>query len=155
MNMKRFFAVTTLVLAAAAAVAQARHIYPDVSAAKSDIAAAFKQARAEHKRVLLDYGGDWCGDCQVLDIYMHQPPNAEILEKNYVLVHVNIGRHMEENVDLANKYGASLSRGVPALAVVKADGELIYGQKNGEFEAMRRMDPKSVTEFLEKWKAKK
>ena len=28
-------------------------------------------------------------------------------------------------------------------------------QKNGEFEAMRKMDEASVTEFLEKWKPSK
>ena len=154
MNMKRFLAVATL-FAATAAFAQARHIYPPVSAANADIATALTKAKAEHKRVLIDFGGDWCGDCQVLDIYMHQPPNDALLNQNYVLVHVNIGDHMEENVAVAEKYGASLHRGVPALAVVNPDGKVVFGQKNGEFEAMRKMDPKSVTDFLEQWKPKK
>jgi thioredoxin 1 len=153
--MKRLLAIATLFAAATAALAQARHIYPAVSAAKADIAAALTEARKEHKRVLIDFGGDWCGDCQVLDLYMHQPPNDALLNNNYVLVHVNIGNHMEENIDVAQMYGASLAHGVPALAVVTADGKVVYGQKNGEFEAMRRMDPKSVTEFLQQWKPKK
>lgn len=154
MNMNRMLAIATLFAATATAFAQARHIYPEVSAARTDIAAALAQAKKEHKRVLVDFGGDWCGDCQVLDLYMHQAPNNALLDANYVLVHVNIGRHMEENVDVAQKYGASLAHGVPALAVLNADGKVLYGQKNGEFEAMRRMDPKSVTEFLEQWKPK-
>ena len=153
MNMKRTFAVAILVTVFA--LAQARHIYPPVNEADADIAAALTKAKAEHKRVLLDFGGDWCGDCQVLDIYMHQPPNLDLLNANYVLVHVNIGNHMEENVSVAEKYGASLAHGVPALAVVEPNGKVVYGQKKGEFEAMRRMDPKSVTEFLEQWKPKK
>src|ERR1700759_1101646 len=37
------------------------HIYPDVQAAHTDIQAALAKARAEHKRVLVDFGGDWCG----------------------------------------------------------------------------------------------
>jgi hypothetical protein len=45
-----------------------------------------------------------------------------------------------------------LKRGVPALAVLDAHGHLLYSQKDGEFESMRRMDPGSVTEFLNKWK---
>jgi thiol:disulfide interchange protein len=155
MNMNRFFAAATHFAPSIPALAQARHIYPPVSAANADIAAALTKAKAEHKRVLLDFGGDWCGDCQVLDLYMHQPPNDALLNSNYVLVHVNIGRHMEENVEVAQKYGASLGHGVPALAVITGDGKVVYGQKNGEFEAMRRMDPKSVTEFLEQWKPKK
>jgi thioredoxin 1 len=56
------------------------------------------------------------------------------------------------NTDLAEKYQVPLKRGVPGLAVLDAHGKLLYSQKNGEFEAMRKMDPASVTEFLNKWK---
>jgi thiol:disulfide interchange protein len=101
--------------------------------------------------LLLDFGGNWCGDCQVLDIYFHQPPNRAILDKNYVLVDIDIGR-MDKNVDVAEKYDVPLKRGVPALAVLDSHGRLLYSQKNGEFEAMRSMNPQSVTEFLNKWK---
>jgi hypothetical protein len=45
-----------------------------------------------------------------------------------------------------------IAKGVPALAVLGADGKLLYAQKAGEFEDMRHMEPGSVTEFLEKWK---
>ena len=38
------------------------------------------------------------------------------------------------------------------MAVLDTDGKLIYSQKSGEFEAMRRMQPGAVTEFLTHWK---
>ena len=41
---------------------------------------------------------------------------------------------------------------MPALAVLESDGRLVYSQKNGEFESMRKLDPKSVQEFLERWR---
>jgi len=127
------------------------HIFPDVQAARGDIQAALVQARKEHKRVLLDFGGDWCGDCQVLNYYMHQSPNKELLEKYYVLVDVNIG-HIDQNIDIGDKYGVVLKKGVPALAVLRADGTVVYGQKNGEFENMRNMQSSDLTTFLEAWK---
>ncbi len=43
-------------------------------------------------------------------------------------------------------------RGVPALAVLDAQGKLLYSQRNSEFASMRRMDSASVTEFLQRWK---
>lgn len=129
-----------------------KHIYSETADPKADIAAAFEQARKEHKRVLIDFGGDWCGDCQVLDIYFHQAPNVELLAKNFVLVHVWIGR-MDKNLEVADKYGVTISKGVPALAVVSPKGETIYAQGTGEFRDMRNMDPESVTAFLEKWKS--
>ncbi len=129
----------------------AKHIYSDTASPKADIAVALAKAKKEHKRVILDFGGDWCGDCQVLDIYFHQAPNEELLEKNFVLVHVWIG-HMDANIDIAAKYGVPISRGVPALAVLSGDGKVLYSQATGQFANMRHMDTGSVSEFLTKWK---
>lgn len=131
--------------------AQTRNIYSDSADAHHDIAQALVTAQHEHKRVILDFGGNWCGDCQVLDIYLHQQPNLDLLNDNFILVHVNVGR-FDKNTDLAEKYQVPLQKGVPGLAVLDARGRLLYSQKNGEFEAMRKMDPASVTEFLNKWK---
>jgi thiol-disulfide isomerase/thioredoxin len=90
-------------------------IYDTQADAKAEVAAAIQQARAEHKRVILDFGGNWCGDCIVLDRNFHSAENQALLDKYYVLVHVDIG-HMDKNVDIADKYGVPLGKGVPALA---------------------------------------
>lgn len=129
-------------------------LYPDPTQAKSDLATALKTAASTHKRILLDFGGNWCGDCQVLDIYFHNDQNRALLESNFVLVHVNIG-HYDANLDLASRYQIPLERGVPAVAVLSESGQLLYSQKSGEFEAMRKVDPSSVTSFLVKWRPAK
>ena len=129
-----------------------KHLYSAEANPQADITAALKQAALEHKRVILDFGGDWCGDCQVLDIYFHQPPNAELLEKNFVLVHVDIGQ-FDKNLDITEKYKVPLKKGVPALAVLDPNGKLVYAQEAAEFGDMRYMYPTSVTDFLNKWKA--
>jgi thiol:disulfide interchange protein len=128
-----------------------KHIYSETANPSADIRAALAQAKREHKRVLIDFGGDWCGDCQVLDLYFHQAPNADLLEQNFVLVHVWIGQ-MDANLDVPRKYGVLINKGVPALAVLAPDGKVIYAQ-NGEFEDMRHMQSSSVTDFLNKWKS--
>lgn len=139
---------------AAAANPASRDIYPDPAQARADLAAALRTAAASHKRVLIDFGGNWCGDCQVLDIYFHNEANRPILESNFVLVHVNIG-HMDENVEIAQRFKVPLERGVPALAVLSENGTLLYSQRSGEFEAMRRMESSAVTQFLVQWKPTK
>lgn len=150
-SLKILALVAGFVLCAAMARPAGREIYPDPSQANADLAAAMKAAAANHKRVLIDFGGNWCGDCQVLDIYFHNDANRPILEANFVLVHINIG-HMDENLDIAQKYHVPLDKGVPALAVLSESGKLLYSQRSGEFEAMGRMDPSSVTQFLVQWK---
>jgi thiol:disulfide interchange protein len=146
--------VAAVALTAGPALSASREIYPDPSQAKTDLAAALKTAASTHKRVIIDFGGNWCGDCQVLDIYFHNPENRPILDSNYVLVHVNIG-HMDENVDIAEHYGVPLNKGVPALAVLSDTGKVLYSQKSGEFEKMRSMQANSVTSFLVQWKPTK
>jgi thioredoxin 1 len=148
---KLFILIAAVALIAGPAIAANRDIYPDPSQAKGDIAAALKSAAAAHKRVIIDFGGNWCGDCQVLDIYFHNSENRPILESNYILVHVNIGQ-MDANLDIAEKYGVPIAKGVPALAVLSDTGKVLYSQKSGEFEAMRRMQASSVTSFLVQWK---
>jgi thiol:disulfide interchange protein len=129
-----------------------KHLYSAEADPKAEISSALKQAGLEHKRIILDFGGDWCGDCQVLDIYFHQPPNADLLDKNFLVVHVDIG-HYDKNLDVAEKYKIPLKKGVPALAVIDAHDQLLYSQETGEFEDMRYMYPNSVTDFLNRWKA--
>jgi thiol:disulfide interchange protein len=135
-----------------APAASSKHIYSETADPKSDIAAGLAKAKREHKRVILDFGGDWCGDCQVLDIYFHKAPNSDLVAKKFVLVHVWIG-HMDKNIDVAAKYGVPINKGVPALAVLAPDGKVLYSQATGEFADMRHMDPVSVSEFLNKWKS--
>ncbi len=149
--MKILTAILLFLVGLAIPAQSPRAIYPDPAQAQRDLAAAFKAAAAGHKRILLDFGGNWCGDCQVLDIYLHRDQNAELLEKNFVLVHINIG-HYDANLDLAAKYKIPLERGVPALAVLTESGKLLYSQRSGEFESMGRMDPRSVTDFLLEWR---
>jgi thioredoxin 1 len=148
----KFFAFAALLaLSAGTANSADRDIYPDPSQARADLTAALKTASATHRRVLIDFGGNWCGDCQVLDLYMHDSKNQPLVDANYVVVHVNVG-HIDANLDLAEKYGVPLNKGVPALAILSGHGALLYSQKNGEFEAMRRMQSSALTDFLLQWR---
>ena len=144
--------ICVLVLAAYPARSTLPDIYPDPSQAPAEIEVALKTAAVSHKRIILDFGGNWCADCHVLDYFFHDATNRVLLETNYILVHINIG-HMDANVDIASHYGVPLSRGVPALAVLDSHGKLLYSQKKGEFEAMRGMQRAAVTDFLDRWKA--
>ena len=126
-------------------------LYPDASEARTDIGLALSVAAREHRRVLLDFGGNWCYDCHVLDETFHYPEVARILDPNYVVVHINIGQY-DANLDLAQKYQIPLKKGVPSLAVLDSKGNLLVSQKNGDFENTTRIGLKDVEQFLETWK---
>jgi thiol:disulfide interchange protein len=127
------------------------HIYNEDANAKQDIAGALALAQAANKNVLLDFGANWCPDCQVLDIYMHDDTNSPLVDKNYVVVHVDVGR-MDKNLDVAFTFNVPINKGIPALAVVQPSGRVVYSQTHGEFNNMRAMQSSSLTEFLKMWK---
>lgn len=127
------------------------NIFSDTADAKAEIRQAILQAADEHKHVLLDFGGNWCVDCQLLNIYFHDPGNASLLAANYVVVDVNVGEY-DKNLDVARKYGIPLNKGVPALAVLDGSGRLLYAQRNAEFEKIHQLDSAAVTAFLMKWR---
>ncbi len=125
-----------------------KNLYSESANADAAIASAAARASREHKRILLDFGGNWCGDCQVLNMYSRQAPNADLLAKYFIVVHVDIG-HMDRNLDIARKYRVPVTRGVPALAVLSSHGELLYAEREKEFE---HTSPESLTAFLTQWK---
>lgn len=149
--LRRVTAIVVMAAGTLTASAGTREIYSETADAKADVRQALASAEREHKRVILDFGGNWCGDCQVLDLYFHDPGNAALLQQNFVLVHINIGR-VDRNQDIAAKYNVPLGRGVPALAVLDSNGKLLYSQRNGEFGPMRRMEVSAVSNFLTTWK---
>ena len=159
MNLYRLIWTLTLAMAVVApgavcfsqAIKNEKEIYNERADARAEIKEALEKATAEHKRVILVFGANWCYDCHVLDAAFHRSDLAPILAANYEVVHVDIGKG-EKNQDLAKKYEVPLSRGIPGLAVLDSDGKLVYSQKNGEFENARALAPEEFLAFLNKWK---
>ncbi len=125
-----------------------KHLYNEQADPTQDIAAAEKTAFREHKRILLDFGGNWCGDCQVMAYNFGQAPLANLLAKHYLVVHVDIG-HIDKNLAIADKYGVQIRHGVPGLAVLDAHGRVLYAQHEKEFE---HATPEQLQALLERYK---
>jgi thioredoxin 1 len=133
------------------APAERKDLYPADADAQKEITEALATAVKSHKRVLLIFGGNWCYDCHVLDEAFHTPEIAPTLNHNFVVAHIDIGEY-NKNLEIAKKYEVPLERGVPAAAVLDSDGNLLFSQKNQEFEKARSLAPEDILAFLNKWK---
>jgi thioredoxin 1 len=131
--------------------AERKDLYPAGVNAAKEISEALEAAAKSRKRVILLFGGNWCYDCHVLDEAFHLPEIAPILNRHFVVVHVDIGEY-DKNLELAKKYEVPLERGVPAAAILESDGKLLFSQKNQEFEKARSLAPEDILAFLNKWK---
>lgn len=124
-------------------------LYPTDANAKQEIAQTIVQAGKENKRVILVFGANWCGDCYALDYAFHRPSISPLLDANFKVVHVDIGEN-DKNLDLAKKYQIDPEKGIPALAVLAPNGNLLHSTK--EFDRARAMTEQDVIQFLNTWK---
>ncbi|MBW7906595.1 MAG: thioredoxin family protein [Phycisphaerae bacterium] len=129
-------------------------IYDEQADAKADIAAALAKAKRENQRVLVMFGGNWCGWCHKLHgLYKQDKEIARKLLYEYRLVLVDIGR-WNKHMDVAESYKADLKKhGVPFLTILDADGKVIANQETGALEEGDHHDVRKVLEFLARHQA--
>ena len=124
-------------------------IYNPKADAAADIAAAVKKARFEHGRVLVMYGGNWCGWCYKLhDLFKSDKEIATVLRNEYELVMVDVDTQHKVMDHYVKK---SEQHGVPFLTVLDSDGKVLVNQQTGALEDGPKHDPKKVKAFLTKW----
>jgi thiol:disulfide interchange protein len=118
--------------------------------ANADIQAALAKAAKDHQEVLVDFGANWCPDCRVLDVMFRSAQVEPLLQKDYIVVAVDVGQ-FNHNLDLASRYVNLQTSGIPALVVLKSNGALRTATNDGSFSNARSMDPGQVSAFLTRW----
>ena len=108
--------------------------------------AALSSANEQGKLVLVVFGSEWCPDCRSLNQKMTQSPLRNTLETGFVVTHVDIG-NWDLNMAFAENYGEPVAKGIPSIAIVEADGRILYVSQAGEFASARS----SGVDSLDKW----
>jgi len=138
----------SLCLAGAAGLALAAdRPYNPSADAKADIHAALEQAAPAKQPVLLIFGANWCKDCRALDKALKAPANAELIAKEFVVVKVDVG-NFDRHMDIAERYGNAVKKGIPAAAVLSPKQELLYTTRGGELADARQMSETGVYDFF-------
>jgi thioredoxin-related protein len=123
-------------------------VYDEKADATADVAAAVARAKKENKRVLVQWGGNWCGWCIKLhDTCKKDAKLARKLMYEYEVVNVDIG-NFDKHLELVEKLGAPIKQGVPYLTILDADGKPIAQSETGHFEKDGAHDPKLLLEFF-------
>ena len=142
--------------AAAPATTPSRPAIYDRSAdGAKQIEEALKAAKAGGKRVLLQFGANWCGWCHKLHaLFKDNAEVAQALHENYVVVLVDVDQvdGKPHNALVNERYGKPTQYGLPVLVVLDSDGKQLTIQDTGKLEEGDHHDPKKVLAFLEQWK---
>ncbi len=138
---------------------QGPDIYDREAEGTAQIAAALTQARAEHKRVLVKLGANWCVWCHRLSDTFHQSkPVARELADHYVVVLVDVNHRNGRNRNAAvnDRYGNPVQFGLPVLLVLDENGRLLTTQETGALEdGGKGHDPAKIIAFLKTWAPKR
>lgn len=145
--MQKTLALTALLCAAQAFAADTP--YDEKADARADIRTALASAQQPKLPVLVVFGANWCGDCRMLDIAFKTGASAPLMAKSFKIVKVDVGR-FDRNVDIATGYGVPLKSGIPAVAVLAADGRLLYATAGGELADARKLGDAGVLDFFTK-----
>jgi thiol:disulfide interchange protein len=139
-----------------AATAKSSDIYDKSADGEKQIAAALAEARRDHKRVLLQFGANWCKWCHRLhDLCKDDKGIARVLQYEYTVVHVDVDKieGKQHNHAVDEKYGNPTKKGLPVLVVLDEDGKQLVTQDTGALEEGDHHDPAKVMALLKKWQA--
>jgi thioredoxin-related protein len=132
-------------------------IYDKTADATVQVEKAAERARRENKRILVMFGGDWCGWCHKLHgLFASDPEIRKTLSYEYELVMVDTQAPNAEPLlkrckDALSQEESQRGVGYPFLAVLDASGKVITAQRTDPLEEGDHHDPKRVQAFLTRW----
>ena len=106
---------------------RARGPAPDVWQLRSDhvlrteIQRALANARERDTKVLLEFGADWCPDCNEVARLLGEAPAKDVAESDYEVVYIHVGR-FDRHEDLLERYRVER---IATLVVLSNDGRRV------------------------------
>lgn len=115
--------------------------------AASMVSTARIEAQAERKFLMVTFGANWCLDCRTLHHHLNTEPVADYARDLFQFVNVDVGK-FNQNRDVAESLGVSLSRGIPVAIFFDPDGEVIGTTNEGQLEPARHYSSKQILTFV-------
>lgn len=125
--------------------------YDTKANANAAVDAAFARARKSGKRVLIDLGGNWCGDCVVLANFMRLPEMKPFMAAHFEIVAVDVGR-FDKNLQIPARFGITKRLdGVPTVIIAEPDGHFVNAGNTFALTDARHMTPQAIADWLAQW----
>lgn len=123
--------------------------YDTAADARKAVDAAFATAKASHRPVLLDFGGNWCPDCRSLAGVLDAPEMKPWMAQHFEPVLIDVGR-FKKNLDIPARWGVKLTA-APTVLVVSPDGKLLNGDAVFALADARSYSAQKVADMLAGW----
>lgn len=121
--------------------------YDEHADAGAALQAAQSAAQAAGQTVFVVFGANWCEDCRAFDKAMKAEPSAGLIARSFQVVKIDVG-NFDRNLDIAERYGNPIKKGIPAAVLLTSEGRVLYATRAGELANARRMGDTGIHDFL-------
>lgn len=154
--MKRILTIllfAVILTLSAEAQQKAKKFYDETLDPIAQIDEAVAKAKAEGKYVICQLGGNWCPWCVKFGYFIEECEEIrEVVEKNFVYIHVNYTSKKDEKSQIANRRLANAGRfGFPVLVVLREDGSVMHIQNSSYLEEDKSYNRVRVLKFFQGW----
>ncbi len=126
-------------------------IYHPEADARQQIQNAVAKAKAEHKHVLLQIGGNWCGWCRrFYELSISNDTILNLLRKDYVVAHINYSPE-NKNLKVLADLGNPQRFGFPVFVILDTNGNRLHTQNTEYLESGKGYSVEKVAGFLRQW----
>ena len=122
----------------------------DTSADADALLARAINSLEPNKKLLLVLGGNWCPDCRVLAGMLKSSEVKEVINKNYIVQHIDVGR-FDKNLHIPKKFGIEKLYGVPTVLVIDQDKQVLNSPFIDDWTTARTKKPEDLTDYLSRW----
>ncbi len=132
---------------------KAKKFYDETLDPIAQIDEAVAKAKTEGKYVICQLGGNWCPWCVKFGYFIEECEEIrEVIEKNFVYIHVNYISKKDEKSQIANRRLANAGRfGFPVLVVLREDGSVMHIQNSSYLEEDKSYNRARVLKFFQGW----
>ena len=152
--MKKILVLIGFLISIHAIAGDTAKLYHPEANVEKDVAELLKKAKKENKNVMLQIGGNWCIWCyRFHDFVENDKELKEVLEKNYVVYHLNYSKE-NTNYSYLKKLGFPQRFGFPVFVILDKDGKEIHTQDSGLLEEGRNStsyNKEKVKTFFQNW----
>lgn len=115
--------------------------------ASLEVAAARAAAVQDGKFLMVTFGANWCMDCRNLHRILHTEEVEDYTRDLFSFFNVDVGK-FNQNRNVAEALGVSLSRGIPVAIFFDPQGRVIGTTNEGQLEPARRYTSKQILKFV-------
>jgi thiol-disulfide isomerase/thioredoxin len=117
----------------------------------ADVRQALVRAEDGDRLALVVLGANWCHDSRALAARLHSSPLAELIQKHYELVFVDVG-FLDKGRDVVQQFGVPQFYATPTVLIIDpSSGSLVDDEERHIWANAYSIDMPDSVQYFEKW----